>query len=88
VLSGLERGDAEVSIPQVPLALQSRSVISVQNGNVRMRRDVPECIRLLEQGLLDATPIITNRYSVDRLDEAREASKNHDDLSGLVVFAH
>jgi threonine dehydrogenase-like Zn-dependent dehydrogenase len=53
-----------------------------------MRRDVPECIRLLEQGLLDATPIITNRYSVDRLDEAREASKNHDDLSGLVVFAH
>jgi S-(hydroxymethyl)glutathione dehydrogenase/alcohol dehydrogenase len=88
VLSGLERGDAEVSIPQVPLALQSRSVISVQNGNVRMRRDVPACIRLLEQGLLDATPIITNRYSVDRLDEAREASKNHDDLSGLVVFAH
>ena len=87
VLSGLERGDAEVVIPQVPLSLQSRSVLSVQNGNVRMRRDVPACIRLLERGLLDASAILTHRYPLERLDDAREASKNHDDLSGLIVLA-
>lgn len=88
VLSGLECGGAEVTIPQVPLSLQSRSVLSVQNGNVRMRRDVPACVRLLENHVFDASPIITGRYAVDRLDEAREASKNHDDLSGLIVFEH
>lgn len=86
VVSGLERGDAEVSIPQVPLALQSRQVLSAQNGNVRMRRDLPRYTRLLERGLLDATEILTTRYPVDELDAAREASASHADLSGVITF--
>lgn len=86
VLAGLESGDAQVTIPQVPLALQSRAVLSVQNGNVRMRRDLPRYTKLLESGRLDAGPIITSRYRLEDLDRAREASASRTDLSGVIVF--
>ena len=65
VLTGVERLGATVTYPQFELALQGRRVLSCQNGNVRMRRDLPLFIGMLEDGRLDAEPIITSRYPLD-----------------------
>ncbi|WP_442542684.1 zinc-binding dehydrogenase [Arthrobacter sp. KN11-1C] len=86
VFSGLAEAATEVTFPQIPLAVQSRQMLSTQNGNVRMRRDLPRYINLLERGLLDAAPIITTRYGLDDINLALQRSESLEDLSGVFVF--
>ena len=66
VLTSVESATATVTVPQVAIAVQSRAILSAQNGNVRMRHDLPRFIRMLEDGLVTAEPIITRRYTLDR----------------------
>jgi len=85
VLTSIERGDATVTFPQVALAVQSRELISAQNGRVRMRHDLPRFIRMMEDGLVTPEPIITNEYALDQINEALHASMDKRDLSGVIV---
>jgi len=85
VLTSVERIDAEVTVPQVAIAVQSRAILSAQNGNVRMRHDLPRFIRMMEDGRLDPRPIVTSRYSLDEIDDALNASAEKRDLSGVIV---
>jgi S-(hydroxymethyl)glutathione dehydrogenase/alcohol dehydrogenase len=85
VLSSVERADATVTLPQVAIAVQSREIISTQNGNVRMRRDLPRFIRLMEDGRVTPEPIITNRYPLDAINDALHASADKRDLSGVLI---
>jgi S-(hydroxymethyl)glutathione dehydrogenase/alcohol dehydrogenase len=85
VLTSIERGDATVTFPQVALAVQSREIISAQNGRVRMRHDLPRFIRMMEDGLVTPEPIITSTYKLDQINEALEASMEKRDLSGVIV---
>lgn len=87
VYSGLTAAGTEVTLPQIPLTVQSRSVLSTQNGNVHMRRDLPRCVDLLERGLLDAAPIITARYQLDDINDALAASRSLEDLCGVIVLS-
>ena len=85
VLTGVERLGATITYPQFELALQGRRVLSCQNGNVRMRRDLPLFVGMLEDGRLDADPIITTRYPLDGINEALAASAEKRDLTGVIV---
>jgi S-(hydroxymethyl)glutathione dehydrogenase/alcohol dehydrogenase len=85
VLSSVQSGTAEVTLPQVAIAVQSRAIISTQNGNVRMRSDIPRFARLIEEGKLTADPIVTTKYALDDINEALHASDEKRDLSGVIV---
>ena len=85
VLTSVERADATVTVPQVAIAVQSRAILSAQNGNVRMRHDLPRFIRMLEDGWITAEPIITRRYTLDEINDALHASDEKRDLSGVIV---
>ena len=85
MLTGVERLGATITYPQFELALQGRRLLSCQNGNVRMRRDLPLFVSLLEDGRLDAGPIITTRYPLDGINDALAASAEKRDLSGVIV---
>jgi Zn-dependent alcohol dehydrogenase len=85
VLTGVERLGATVTFSQFELALQGRRVMSCQNGNVRMRRDLPLFVGMLEDGRLDAEPIITSRYGLDDINDALAASADKRDLTGVIV---
>jgi S-(hydroxymethyl)glutathione dehydrogenase/alcohol dehydrogenase len=85
VLTSVERADATVTVSQVAIAVQSRAILSAQNGNVRMRHDLPRFIRMMEDGLVTPEPIITRRYRLDEIDEALHASAEKRDLSGVIV---
>ncbi|KAB1650477.1 alcohol dehydrogenase catalytic domain-containing protein [Pseudoclavibacter endophyticus] len=88
VVTGFERGDSEVTLPQTFLTLQSRQVRSAQNGNVRMFRDLERFTRLLERGKLTPEGIMTRTYAVDEIDAARDAAASHDDICGIIAFPH
>lgn len=85
VLTSVAAADATVTFPQVTIAVQSREIISAQNGRVRMRHDLPRFIRMMEDGLVTAEPIITSRYRLDQINEALDASANKRDLSGVLI---
>jgi S-(hydroxymethyl)glutathione dehydrogenase/alcohol dehydrogenase len=85
VLSSVQSGTAEVSLPQVAIAVQSRAIISTQNGNVRMRSDIPRFARLIEEGKLTADPIVTTKYALDDINDALHASDEKRDLSGVIM---
>jgi len=66
-------------------AVQSRAIISTQNGNVRMGRDIPRYARLIESGALTADPIITRTYGLDEINQAMENSRSHADVCGIII---
>lgn len=86
VLSGLKQVGSELVVPQALLAVQGRQVISTQNGNVSMGRDLPAYIGMLERGDLDASAIITSRYRLEDINTALERSEHFEDLSGVFVL--
>ena len=85
VLSSVRRRDATVTLPQVAISVQSRAIISTQNGNVRMRADLPRFIRMMEEGIVTAEPIVTTKYALDEINDALHASDEKRDLSGVIV---
>jgi S-(hydroxymethyl)glutathione dehydrogenase/alcohol dehydrogenase len=85
VLTSVEREDAIICVPQPIMSTQGRMVVSAQNGNCRMRRDIPRFVRMMEDELITAAPIITNRYALDDINEALHASLQKRDLSGVIV---
>ena len=86
VLTGFELGGAELALPQVETALQSRQILSSQNGQVHMRSDLQRYAGMLERGLLDPTRVLTARYPLAQLDLARDRSESLDDICGVIVF--
>ena len=86
VFSGVKELGTMVNLVQTSVAVQGRTIMSTQNGNVRMRRDIPRYVGLLESGAIDASPIITSRYPLEEINEAMHASREYRDLSGLLVF--
>ncbi len=85
VLTSVESDRAIISVPQVIVSTQGRTIASAQNGNCRMRRDIPRFIRMMEDGLITAEPIITSHYALDEINDALHASAEHRDLSGVIV---
>ena len=85
VLTSVEREDAIISVPQPIMSTQGRMVVSAQNGNCRMRRDIPRFVRMMEDGLITPKPIITSHYPLDGINEALHASADKRDLSGVIM---
>ncbi len=60
VLTGVERAGRDDDRLAGRARAPGPRVLSGQNGNVRMRRDLPRFVRMLEDGWVDAEPIITH----------------------------
>ena len=87
VVGGVTSKDAEVTFPALAFAVRGRSVHSVQNGNLRMTRDLAAFARLMDAGLLDPAPLVTGRYALDDIDAAVTAADEGRDLTGVVLPA-
>jgi S-(hydroxymethyl)glutathione dehydrogenase/alcohol dehydrogenase len=85
VLTSVERDDQEVTLPQVAIAAQSRAILSAQNGHVRMRYHLPIYVQMIEDGRLHPEEIVTNRYSLDQINDALRAAAEKRDLTGVIV---
>lgn len=85
VISGVRNKDDEVRLPAQKLAVRGRSIHSVQNGNLRMTRDLPTFVHLMETGELDPEPLLTKTYRLDSINNAAEAALNGENLTGVIV---
>jgi S-(hydroxymethyl)glutathione dehydrogenase/alcohol dehydrogenase len=85
VLMGVKKAGSAVTLSQAAVSVEGRTIVGVQNGNVRMRRDLPLCVSLLESGALRADPVVTTLYPLDGMDAALAASRDHTDVCGIIV---
>ncbi len=84
VPTGLESETAVVRLPNLQYALGSRQIRGAQCGGGDVLRLVPELERLLAEGALDATPIVTAVYPLDRAAEAYPAMADPAQLTGVI----
>jgi Zn-dependent alcohol dehydrogenase len=87
VLTGLAAWDAKVTIPQAELTIRGRTIQSCQNGMSHMGRDIPRYARMLEDGVVDARPIVTAHYTLEQINDALAASEARTDLTGVIMLA-
>src|SRR6188508_2392084 len=59
-----------VPFPGASLALFGRTIHPGQQGGLHVMRDIPRYVKLIEKGKIDATSVITKKYT---LDEGRQA---------------
>jgi S-(hydroxymethyl)glutathione dehydrogenase/alcohol dehydrogenase len=85
VLTGLKTLQTTITVSQVDLALRGKTVRSCQNGMVRMRRDIPRFAAMLEDGRVDAKPIITAVYPLERINDAARDADSRANLTGVIV---
>jgi S-(hydroxymethyl)glutathione dehydrogenase/alcohol dehydrogenase len=85
VFTGVLSQSATLTFNQVEMALRGRTLLSCQNGRCLMRRDIPRYVGLLEDGLLDAAPIITGRHRLEDINDALEAAAARRGLTGVIV---
>ena len=85
VLTGIEHHATTLTFSQFELALRAKDVRSCQNGRVRMRRDIPRFVRMIEEGLVDPRPIISRHYALEEINDAVAASDARQDLTGVIV---
>ncbi|GAA3687282.1 alcohol dehydrogenase catalytic domain-containing protein [Arthrobacter ginkgonis] len=83
VLTGVQQFQAEVSLSQLAIAIQGRTIKACQNGQTVPGRDIARCLELLEGGQYTAGPIATAEYSLSEINEAMYASGELRDLSGV-----
>jgi Zn-dependent alcohol dehydrogenase len=85
VYTGVEAFESTITLPAVQLALRGRTVRSSQSGNTWMSRDIPLFARMMEDGRVDARPIISRTYALEEINDAALASEEHRDLTGVVL---
>lgn len=85
VMTGVQTAKAAVTLPAVELAVRGKEIRQCQNGRVRMRRDVPRFVELMESGAVTAKPLISGSYPLESINEIAERSYGRTELTPVLV---
>ena len=73
-----------MTLPQTEVAIRGKRLVSCQMGQTHVMRDVPRYVEMLEDGRLDAGPIITGIHPLDEINEANEVAAGRNALTGVI----
>jgi S-(hydroxymethyl)glutathione dehydrogenase/alcohol dehydrogenase len=85
VITGVSSQASTVTLPQTEVAIRGKRILSCQMGQTVVGRDVPRYVEMLEDGRLDAAPIITGVFPLERINDANEAAAGRNALTGVIV---
>ncbi|MQA09544.1 MAG: zinc-binding dehydrogenase [Pseudonocardiaceae bacterium] len=85
VLTGVDTAATTVTFPALELAIHGRDIRQCQNGRVRMRRDVPRFLAMLDDGLGDPDRVISTRCTLDEINDVRERCYTRRELTPVIV---
>ena len=86
VIVGLPHKGATVALSVGDLVLNERKVIGCLMGSTRLRVDVPQLVALYQHGRLKLDELITNRYPLERINEAITAMETGEALRNVIIF--
>ena len=85
VITGVSSQSSSVTLPQTEVAIRGKRLVSCQMGQTHVMRDVPRYVEMLEDGRLDAGPIITGIHPLAEINEANEIAAGRNALTGVIV---
>jgi Zn-dependent alcohol dehydrogenase len=87
VLVGIPPYSATITLPVADLRELERRIVGCSMGSTRLSVDVPRLVRLYQEGRLKLDELITERYRLERINEAIAAVERGDVLRNVIVFA-
>ncbi len=75
-----------VSFPGAALALLGRTIHPGQQGGLQIMRDIPRYVKLIERGVIDATSVITKRYTLADSRQAVQDTADRTIITGVIEF--
>jgi len=75
-----------VSFPGAALALLGRTIHPGQQGGLHAMRDIPRYVKLIEKGKIDATSVITKRYTLENSRQAVQDTADRTIITGVIEF--
>jgi S-(hydroxymethyl)glutathione dehydrogenase/alcohol dehydrogenase len=75
-----------VSFPGASLALFGRTIHPGQQGGLHVMRDIPRYVKLIERGVIDATSVITKRYTLDEGRQAIQDTADRTIITAVIEF--
>jgi S-(hydroxymethyl)glutathione dehydrogenase/alcohol dehydrogenase len=75
-----------VSFPGASLALFGRTIHPGQQGGLHVMRDIPRYVKLIEKGKIDATSVITKKYTLDEGRQAVQDTADRTIITGVIEF--
>jgi len=76
-----------VPFPGASLALFGRTIHPGQQGGLHVMRDIPRYVKLIEKGKIDATSVITKKYTLDEGRQAIQETGERTIITGVIEFA-
>jgi S-(hydroxymethyl)glutathione dehydrogenase/alcohol dehydrogenase len=76
-----------VPFPGASLALFGRTIHPGQQGGLHVMRDIPRYVRLIEKGKIDATSVITRRYTLAESRQAVQDTADRTIITGVIEFS-
>jgi len=75
-----------VSLPALEFGPGARRIHGCQYGGAHIRRDIPRFLAMLEDGRLDAGPMITRRYALEQINDAFRAVEERELIGAVVTY--
>ncbi len=75
-----------VPFPGTSLALLGRTIHPGQQGGLHVMRDIPRYVKLIERGVIDATSVITKRYTLADSRQAVQDTADRTIITGVIEF--
>ena len=69
------------------LALLGRTIHPGQQGGLQAMRAIPRYVKLIEKGRIDATSMITKRYTLENSRQAVQDTADRTIITGVIAFA-
>jgi S-(hydroxymethyl)glutathione dehydrogenase / alcohol dehydrogenase len=75
-----------VSLPALELGPGARRIHGCQYGGAHIRRDIPRFAEMLESGVLDPGPLLSERFPLERIGDAFRAVENRDLIGAVITY--
>jgi S-(hydroxymethyl)glutathione dehydrogenase/alcohol dehydrogenase len=86
VPAGWSTMSATVTFNAVEFAIGARRILSCQYGGATIRRDIPRFAAMMDSGIVDAAPIVSRTFELERINDAFAAATRREVLTGVVKF--
>lgn len=86
VIVGMPASGEEIHIEPVMVAAMSHTIVGSNMGETNLARDIPALVDLWRQGRLKLAELITNRYPLEKINEAIADTKAGHARRNVIVF--
>jgi S-(hydroxymethyl)glutathione dehydrogenase/alcohol dehydrogenase len=68
------------------MAMWQKEIKGAIFGSLNPRADIPRLLALYRDGQLKLDELITNRYSLDQINEGYQAMRDGENIRGVIVY--